>query len=126
MAVPTAAGIASSPGGEHRGASPLPAPQNGTLRLGRYRPIWASPEVEVSPALKFTVAQQQVELSPEDARRLGISEGDELVVGSNGTRIRGTAHVRTGVPAGTAFAADGIAEDSANALTEPVVEVRKA
>ena len=47
-------------------------------------------------------------------------------MGANGTRIRGTAHVRTGVPAGTAFAADGIAEDSANALTEPVVEVRKA
>ena len=44
----------------------------------------------------------------------------------NGTRLRGRAHVRTGVPAGTAFVADGLAEDSGNALTEPLVEVRPA
>jgi hypothetical protein len=39
--------------------------------------------------------------------------------------LRGTVHVRTGVPAGTVFLADGIARDSANALTESEVEVRK-
>jgi NADH-quinone oxidoreductase subunit G len=104
----------------------MPQGQDGTLRLGRYRSIWASPEVEVSPALKFTVAEQLVELAPDDARRLGIADGDELVVGSNGTRVRGRAHVRTGVPVGTAFLADGIAAESANALTEPIVEVRRA
>ena len=43
----------------------------------------------------------------------------------NGTRLRGTAHVRSGIPAGTAFLADGIADGSANAFTEPVVEVHK-
>ncbi|MGH2885322.1 MAG: molybdopterin oxidoreductase family protein, partial [Solirubrobacteraceae bacterium] len=101
------------------------ASSNGALRLGRYRSIWASPEVEISPALLFTVARQQVELSPDDARRLGIGDGDMIDVSQNGTRLRGTAHVRSGVPAGTAFLADGIAEDSANALTEPVVEVHK-
>jgi NADH-quinone oxidoreductase subunit G len=98
---------------------------NGALRLGRYRSIWASPEVEISPALLFTIARQQVELSPDDARRLGIGDGDLITVSQNGTRLRGSAHVRSGVPAGTAFLADGIAEDSANALTESVVEVHK-
>ncbi len=101
------------------------ASSNGALRLGTYRSIWAAPEVEISPALKFTVARQQVELSPEDARRLGIGNGDAIDVAQNGTRLRGSAHVRSGVPAGTVFLADGIADESANALTERVVEVSK-
>jgi NADH-quinone oxidoreductase subunit G len=101
------------------------APANNGLRLGTYRSIWASPEVEISPALKFTIAHQQVELSPQDARRLGIEHGETVEVAQNGYRLRGTATVRSGVPAGTAFLADGIAADSANELTEAVVEVRK-
>jgi NADH-quinone oxidoreductase subunit G len=116
------------------------------LRLGRYRSIWAAPEVEVSPALKFAIARQQVELSPTDAERLGITAGDRVEIAQlddsgaarNGeaggraggkperTRLRGLAHVRDGVPEGTAFLADALATDSANVLTEPLVEVRKA
>ncbi|MGI8715506.1 MAG: molybdopterin oxidoreductase family protein, partial [Solirubrobacteraceae bacterium] len=107
----------------HR-ASPLPA--NGALRRGTYRSIWAASEVDVSPALKYLIAHQQVELSPEDARRLGIVNGDAVEVQSNGTRLAGTAAVRTGVPVGSAFLADGISADSANLLTEPLIEVRKA
>jgi NADH-quinone oxidoreductase subunit G len=117
------------------GAGPIPpAPPapgsavstgNGTLRLGTYRPIWAAPEVEISPALKFTVARQQVELAPEDAQRLGIANGEAVEVSQNGTALKAIARVRTGVQAGTAFLADGIAGDSANAFTEPVVEVHK-
>ncbi len=99
------------------------APGNGKLRLGTYRSIWASPEVEASPALHFTIAHQQIEISPEDARRLGIDNGAQVSVAQNGTRLKATAAVRTGVPAGTAFLADGIATDSANILTEPLVEV---
>ena len=106
---------------DDRGAS-----SNGALRLGTYRSIWAAPEVEISPALRFTVAQQQLELSPEDAAALGIGNGEAVSVSQNGTTLRATAHVRTGVPAGTAFMADGIAGGSANAFTEPVVEVRKS
>jgi hypothetical protein len=33
--------------------------------------------------------------------------------------------VRSGVPAGTVFLAEGIAAGSANVLTEPLVEVHK-
>ncbi len=97
--------------------------QNGSLRLGTYRSIWASPEVDISPALQYTVAEQQVELSPEDAKRLGIRHGEPVQIAQNGTRLSGRAAVRTGVPKGTAFVATGIASESANALTEPEVEV---
>ena len=108
-----------SQAGAQEGAS------NGGLRLGTYRSIWAAPEVEISPALQFTVAEQHVELAPEDAQRLGVSPGDVVDVSQNGTRLTATAHIRTGVPAGTAFLAEGIANGSANAFTEPDVEVHK-
>jgi NADH-quinone oxidoreductase subunit G len=93
------------------------AGQNGALRLGTYRPIWAAPECEVSPALKFLVPEQQVELSPSDAERLGILHGEDVVVAQNGTRLNAKAFVRSAIPAGSAFLADGLAADSANALT---------
>ena len=115
------------------GAAPAPAKvqasepaPSGKLLLGTYRSIWASPEVEVSPALQFTIAEQLVELSPDDAQRLGIAHGAAVQVAQNGTRLSGRAAIRTGVPVGTAFLAAGIAKDSANALTENLVEVVKA
>ncbi len=116
---------ASSPGGlaaADDGGSPT---SNGALRLGTYRSIWAAPEVEISPALKFTVARQHLELSPEDAQRLGVSTGDAVDVAQNGTRVKALAHVRTGVAPGTVFLAEGIGGDSANAFTDPTVEVEK-
>ena len=97
----------------------------GALRLGRYRPIWASPEVEVSPGLKFAVARQQLELSPQDARQLGIVNGEAVVVSQNGTSLWATAAVRSGVPPGAAFLAEGLPSDSANVLTEPTIEIAK-
>jgi NADH-quinone oxidoreductase subunit G len=107
-------------------AAPPFSASNGGLRLGTYRSIWASPEVEISPALHYTIARQQLELSPKDAERLGITEGQTVRVAQNGTRVRARAAVRTGIPEGTAFLATGIAEESANVLTEPTVEVSRA
>jgi NADH-quinone oxidoreductase subunit G len=101
------------------------ASANGALRLGRYKPIWADPQVEISPALQYTIARQQVELSPEDAARLDISSGEEVQVSQNGMRLAGIVQVRSGVPQGIAFLAEGIAVDSANALSEGAIEVRK-
>jgi NADH-quinone oxidoreductase subunit G len=106
-----------------RGRDELP---DGALRLGRYRPIWAAPEIELSPALHYTIARQLLELSPEDARRLGLASGESVVVSENGNRLKATAHIRTGVPAGTAFLADGLASDSANALTGSAISVTKS
>jgi NADH-quinone oxidoreductase subunit G len=100
-------------------------PAAGALRLGTYRPIWAAPEVEISPALKYLVPHQQVELSPEDGRRLGITHGDQVLVSQNGTELAATATLRSSVPPGNAFLAEGIAVASANALNEPSIEVRK-
>jgi len=116
-------------------AAPAPAPAtapaavasgNGHLRLGVHRPIWASPEVEISPALKFLIAEQHAELSPEDAERLGIADGDSVRVASNGTVVDATAAVHSGVPAGTVFLADGLADNSANAFTDFDVEVQRS
>jgi NADH-quinone oxidoreductase subunit G len=99
-------------------AAPEPAAtSNGHLRLGTYRPIWAAPECEISPALKFLIPEQQVELSPDDAQRLGILHGEDVVVAQNGTRLAAKAFVRSAVPAGSAFLASGLAEQSANVLT---------
>jgi NADH-quinone oxidoreductase subunit G len=126
------------------GAEPVAA-TNGHLALGTYRPLWAHPEVEVSPALQFLVAEQRVELSPQDALRLGVTDGEAVVVaqvdgspsaqsgeagcraGGNGegTRINARALVHSAVPSGSAFLADGLAADSANLLTEPLIEVIK-
>jgi NADH-quinone oxidoreductase subunit G len=90
---------------------------NGHLRLGTYRPIWAAPECEISPALKSLIPQQQVELSPDDAQRLGIAHGEDVLVSQNGSRVAAKAFVRSAVPVGSAFLADGLAADSANILT---------
>ena len=97
---------------------------NGALRLGTYRPFWAAPEVEISPSLQFAIARQQLELSPEDAGRLGIAGGETVQVSQNGTRLEAKAVIRSGVPTGIAFLAEGIAADSANALTGTEIEVR--
>jgi NADH-quinone oxidoreductase subunit G len=121
-ALPPRASDAESAGAE---SAPHAPAENAGLRLGTYRPIWAGPEVEVSPALRYLIPAQQVELSPQDAARLGITHGESVEVAQNGTRLHATAAVRTGVPAGTGFLADGIATESANRLTEPMVEVRK-
>jgi len=145
-AAPHPAGAEPAQPGDGAEESGRTAATEGALRLGTYRPIWAAPEVEISPALHFAVARQQLELSPADAERLGITPGDAVEVAQlddsgaaqngeagrraggrpEGTRVRAQAHVRAGVQEGTAFLAESLASDSANALTEPLVEVRKA
>jgi NADH-quinone oxidoreductase subunit G len=98
---------------------------NGRLRLGTFRTLWASKEVDASPALHFLRARQVVELSPEDAGERGIREGDRVEVGVNGTRVQGPVRLRAAVPGGTVFLAEGTHEQPANLLTEPLVEIRR-
>ena len=76
-----------------RGAR-APRATKGALRLGTYRSLWSSKEVDVSPALKFLRPQQVVELSPRDAERLGVGEGDRVELGSERH-----ARARPGAPA---------------------------
>jgi NADH-quinone oxidoreductase subunit G len=99
--------------------------EDGKLRLGTFRSLWADKSVDVSPLLHFLRAKQVVEMSPEDASRFGISEGDRVEVGHNGTSVKGAVKLRAAVPAGSVFIAEGVAGEPANALTEPLVQVHR-
>ncbi len=111
--------------GSYSAQAAEPASTNGHLALGTYRPLFAAPEVEISPALRYLVPEQLLELSPQDALARGIADGEEILVAQNGTRLAARASIRSTIPTGTAFLADGIAGASANALTEPLIEVIK-
>jgi NADH-quinone oxidoreductase subunit G len=105
------------------GAPEVPAPaaeiEDGRLRLGTYRSIWAGPEVAASPALQFLRARTRVELSPHDAQRLDLFDGDKVTVGDGrGGVVRATASVRAAIPAGSAFL-------EGNGVAGPLVDVRK-
>ena len=116
-------------------AARAPRAQKGALRLGTYRSLWSSKEVDVSPALKFLRPQQVVELSPRDAERLGVNEGDQVEVGSpvladevgrgNGTRVRGPVRLRAAVPRGTVFIAEGTPDQPSNVLTDALVQIAR-
>jgi NADH-quinone oxidoreductase subunit G len=110
-----------------RGAADVAAPAtpeagavaNGRLRLGTYRSIWAGPEVAASPALQFLRARPRVELSPTDARRLSLFDGDKVVVGGAGAAVvDAVVHVRAAVPPGSVFL-------EGNGVDGPLVEVRR-
>jgi NADH-quinone oxidoreductase subunit G len=107
------------------GALPAVHSPNGALRLGTFRSIWAAPEVEVAPALKFLRPKQVVELAPGDAARLGLAHGAQVEVSAeSGATVAATVHLRGSAPEGAAFLQTGIADGSANSLDGPLVHVR--
>ena len=80
---------------------PAPAPAaspNGSLLLGSYRSIWAAPEVEISPALKFLARSATVEISPADAARIGVAQGGRITVATGDTSVNGPATIRAAIP----------------------------
>ena len=109
------------------GAMPVDPPNGHGLRIGTYRDLWASEATERNEALGFLLPKQTFELSPHDAERLGVANGDEVNVRSNGTSITARAAIRARVRPGSAFLIDGIAQGNASALvagTEVEVEVK--
>jgi NADH-quinone oxidoreductase subunit G len=98
----------------------------GALRLGTFRSIWAAPEVERSPALKFLHPRQRVEMAPGDASRLGLAHGDKVTVSADGAGVQAVVALRAASPAGSVFLEDGIPVDAANVLDGPLVDIRKA
>jgi predicted molibdopterin-dependent oxidoreductase YjgC len=107
------------------GASPAASDGNG-VALGTYRDLWAGEVAERSPALRFLVPSQTLELATADAGRLGVSEGDEVDVSSNGTSVRARVRVHERMRDGAGFLIDGLVENSANVLAGAErVEVRK-
>ena len=80
--------------------------RGGPLRLLRYRPLFSGPAVERVEELQFQRPDAAIELSPRDARTRGISNGDEVVVRSNGTSLRLRARVNKRLVDGAVRAAE--------------------
>jgi NADH-quinone oxidoreductase subunit G len=98
--------------------APAAAPSpNGALRLGTFRSIWASPEVEVAPALKFLARSATLEVSPADAERNGLEHGDRITVTADDRTVSATVALRGTIPAGNVFLDAGLAEGGAGELT---------
>jgi NADH-quinone oxidoreductase subunit G len=57
------------------------------FRLVTYRPLFSGPAVERVPELQFQRPEPEVEISRDDARRLGIANGQAVKVRSNGTSL---------------------------------------
>ncbi len=123
---PGAGGVSAD---AHRSASEGSAgtpPANGALRLGTYRHLWADETTDRNVALRFLAQHQTVELAVSDGERLGLEDGDEVEVRSNGTSIRARVDLRDRARPGTAFLIEGTAENNANALSgAATVEVTK-
>jgi NADH-quinone oxidoreductase subunit G len=83
----------------------------GTLRLLRYRPLFAGHEVERVPELQFQRPEREVALSTGDAGRRGIATGDLVSLRSNGTSIELRARVDRRLVEGVARVAEEHAAD---------------
>ena len=93
------------------GGSPAPG-----LRLGTYRDLWAGEVTERNAALRFLAPKQRVEIAVADADRLGLADGDEVEVRSNGTSVRARVALRERMRPGAIFLIEGTAAENANAL----------
>ena len=101
-----------------------PAPPDeagGALRLQRYRSLFSGPAVERVPELEFQRPERDVELSAADAESLGIANGDQVMVRSNGTSVELRARINRKLVEGVARVADEHAGD-----LHPTVEVVRA
>jgi NADH-quinone oxidoreductase subunit G len=92
------------------------APTDG-LVLGTYRDLWADDVTERNAALRFLTPAQKVELAPRDAERMGVAQGDEVEVRSNGTSVRARVAIRERMRPGAAFLIEGTAENNANVFS---------
>ena len=99
---------------EHVEPAPIPEPvpeaeeesAGDGLRLVSYKPLFSGPAVERVPELQFQRPSREVELSPADAKGLGIRNGEEVVVSHNGTSVRLRARLARDLRAGVARVAE--------------------
>jgi len=101
---------AAPAGGEPRAEEQQDA-SGGGLRLVRYRPLFSGPAVERVPALDFQRAQPEAELSEQDGRRLGVRNGREITLRSNGTSVTLRARLSRELRPGVVRVADEHAGD---------------
>jgi NADH-quinone oxidoreductase subunit G len=98
-----------------------PAPEGDGLRLVRYKALFSGPAVERVSELQFQRPAPEVELSPDDARELGILNGAPVIVSHVGVRKPLRARVNAELRPGVARVANEHAEDMGG-----LVEVRAA
>jgi len=72
------------------------------LRLVTYRPLFSGPAVERVTELQFQRPGAEIELSPDDAKKLGIEAGSRVNVRSNGTSVALRARLNRRLVAGVA------------------------
>jgi predicted molibdopterin-dependent oxidoreductase YjgC len=82
-----------------------PEPAARGMRLVAYRPLFSGPAVERVPELQFQRPPAELEVARADAERLGIRNGDEVNVRSNGTSVRLRARLSRTVRPGIVRAA---------------------
>jgi NADH-quinone oxidoreductase subunit G len=111
---PTPRGVASA---ESPSGSPSTPPSNDdSLLLGTYRDLWAGPITELNPPLKFLTPHQRLEISPQDAERLDLKNGEAIRVSQNGSSIDAAVLIKERVSPGVCFLAEGVSGGNANAL----------
>jgi NADH-quinone oxidoreductase subunit G len=115
LPTPVAPSGTGSPDTQRDSASGESVP-DGALALGTYRDLWAGPITELNPPLKFLKPSQRLEVSPEDAARLGLSIGDQVRVSQGDKSVDATVAVKERVPEGVCFLAEGVADGNANSL----------
>ncbi|GIK76592.1 MAG: NADH-quinone oxidoreductase [Actinomycetes bacterium] len=86
------------------------------LRLGTHRDLWADHVAERNPALRFLAARQRLEISPADAERLGLGDGDPVAVSAGGRSLLATVALRERMLTGTAFLLEGTGAEPAGLL----------
>jgi NADH dehydrogenase/NADH:ubiquinone oxidoreductase subunit G len=92
------------------------------LRLIRYRPLFSGPAVERVANLQFQRPSGEAGLSRDDAERLGVRDGAQVSLSTNGTSARLRARVRRDLDAGVVLVPEGAADE----LAEGPVEVKRA
>ncbi len=116
----------SSPAQADQPSAPEAAPPAGGVILGSYRDLWASEVTEHSPALRFLMPAQTLELSLADAERLGVASGDDVTVRSNGHSVSARVAIRARIRPGAGFLIEGLTSDGANRLAgATAVEIAK-
>jgi NADH-quinone oxidoreductase subunit G len=80
------------------------------LRLVSYRPLFSGPAIDRVPELHFQRPGAEIELSPDDARRLNVGNGQPVRVSSNGTDVELRARITRAVAAGVARVPSDYAE----------------
>ena len=112
------------PANNPRPPSQVPGTVEGArgFRLVRYRPLFSGPAVERVEKFRFQRPDGLVDLARDDAHRLGVRDGDEVTVRTNGTSATLRARIRRNLRPGVVLVPEGSAQE----LVPGAVEVTRA